>query len=171
MSLTRMISDERPAQIRLDIGSCFSALGTAHVPANKCISEEGLVHMQNHFHADGASEPKMIHSTNLLLLWVWSMLVLFLPQKIILIGHQRELYQDKSMCGWINWFPSLVCRAGELLEEEGAGTEMEDWKVGKEINWSHYVAVCYLGLEELQRVRAWFAHEARIWALWNGSSS
>lgn len=22
---------------------------------------------------------------------------------------------------------------------------MEDWKVGEEINWSHYVAVCYLG--------------------------
>lgn len=59
----------------------------------------------------------------------------------------------------------MVCGAGELLEERGAGTEMEDWEVGEEINWSHYVAACYLRLEELQRFRARSADEARIAAL------
>lgn len=38
--------------------------------------------------------------------------------------------------------------------EEGAGTQTEDGKVGAKINWSHDVAACYLGLEELQRVGA-----------------
>lgn len=42
--------------------------------------------------------------------------------------------------------------------EEGAGTQAED---GAKINWSHDVARCYLGLEELQRVGA----EARICVL------
>lgn len=57
-----------------------------------------------------------------------------------------------------------LCRGGELREEEGTGAEM-DGKVGGEINWSHYAAVCYLLLEELQRFRAWTADEARICAL------
>lgn len=108
-------------------------------PANKCSSEEGLIHMQNHFDTDGYSKLKMIHSTNLLLLWIQSILVL--PQKIY---FNRQLKRVGPMCGKINWFPSLVCREGEL-QEKGAGTAMEDWKVGEEINWSHYVAVCYLG--------------------------
>lgn len=33
----------------------------------------------------------------------------------------------------------------ERSRRSEAGTEMEDWKVGEEINWSQYVAVCYLG--------------------------
>lgn len=32
-----------------------------------------------------------------------------------------------------------------LGKRREAGTENEDWKVEEEINWSHYVTVCYLG--------------------------
>lgn len=149
--------------------SCFSTLTRVCISANKCSSEEGLVHMQKPFSyrwlkwSENDSQHKTSTSMN--------SECFFPSQKIILMGHQRELDQDKWVCGEINWFPSLVCRTGELHEEEDAGTEMEDWKVGEEINWSHYVPLCYLGLEKLQRVRPRSPDEARIWAVWNGSNS
>lgn len=63
------------------------------------------------------------------------------------MGHQRELDKEKSK----SWEIKSIGMWGWRDLEEGAGTRAED---GAKINWSHDVAGCYLGLEELQRVGA-----------------
>lgn len=96
--------------------------------------------MLNRFIADETKGQKWITEPSLNSIWCLSSL-----KRLFLIGHQREWDQDKWMCREINWFPSLVCAGEELQQqeekdEEEAGTQMEDWTVGEEINWSHYVA-------------------------------
>lgn len=99
--------------------------------------------------------------------WIQSILVLFSHKQIILIGHKRET--SKCVTRWID-FPLWYVER-ERSKRRETGTETEDWKERRGDKLQPLCDRVLSGLEELQRVRARCADEARIWALWNHSST
>lgn len=90
-----------------------------------CSSDEGFVHALTYFYAH--REPNIFTaqpSTSL----NTDHCSVFLPQKIFLIGQQRELDQNKSMCVRIIDFPLLYVVRERSWRRRVQGLK---WKIGR----------------------------------------